>query len=109
MRLVLIFLWIVVGAIILWFFTLNLDQRVDIDLFNRVFEGVNLVTVIFITLFIGVVIGSLLFASQVFKAKSQVVLLKKENTELQKETDNLRNYSVQQDTNIEPDVPNNVE
>ncbi len=75
MRLVSIFIWIVFGAIILWFFTLNLNEHVTIFLFNKVYENVNLVTVIFITLFIGVVIGALLVSTQILKAKSVLASL----------------------------------
>ncbi len=110
MRLVSIFIWIVFGAIILWFFTLNLNEYVTIYLFNRVYENVNLVTVIFISLFIGVVIGALLLATQVLKARSEIASVKRQNKKLVKELEGLRNLSIDEipetDTKIdsEPEI-----
>lgn len=106
MRLIGIFVWIIIGAIVLWFFTLNLNQYVDIYLFNQVHNDVNLVTVIFISLFIGVVIGALILATQILKAKSDVAGIKRENRKLVKELEGLRNLSIDEipepDTKIEP-------
>ena len=106
MRLIGIFVWIIIGAIVLWFFTLNLNQYVDIYLFTQVFNDVNLVTVIFISLFIGVVIGALILATQILKAKSDVASIKRENRKLVKELEGLRNLSIDEipepDTKIEP-------
>jgi len=107
MRLVGIFLWIIIGAIILWFFSLNLNEYVDIHLFNKLYTDVNLVTVIFISVFIGVIFGALLLSSQVLKAKTEVASVKKENRKLLKELEGLRNLSIDEipeaDTKIEPD------
>ncbi len=94
MRLVGIFLWIIVGAIILWFFSLNLNEYVDIHLFNKLYTDVNLVTVIFISVFIGVIFGALLLSSQVLKAKTEVASIRKENRKLLKELEGLRNLSI---------------
>jgi len=87
MRIIGIFLWIIFGGIILWFFTLNLDQTVDIDLFNQTYADVNLVSVIFISIFLGVALGSLLLLSQIFKTKSQLAQLRKEYEQLRKESE----------------------
>ncbi len=87
MRILGIFLWVIFGGIVLWFFTINLDQTVDIDLFNKSFEDVNLVSVIFISIFFGVVLGSLLLLSQFFKTRSQLVQLRKEHEQLLKESE----------------------
>ncbi|HID38287.1 MAG TPA: LapA family protein [Calditrichaeota bacterium] len=94
MRLVGIFLWIIIGAIILWFFSLNLNEYVDIHLFNKLYTDVNLITVIFISVFIGVIFGALLLSSQVLKAKTEVASIKKENRKLLKELEGLRNLSI---------------
>lgn len=94
MRIIGIFLWIIIGAVILWFFTLNLNEYVTIYVFNKVYEDVNLVTVIFISLFIGVVIGALLLSSQILKSKSEVATIRKQNKKLLKELDGLRNLSI---------------
>lgn len=93
MRIVGIFLWIIFGGIVLWFFTLNLDQTVDIDLFNREFADVNLVSVIFISIFFGVALGALLLLSQFFKTRNQLIQLKKEHAQLIKETEIMQKVS----------------
>lgn len=107
MRLIGLFIWIVLGAIVLWFFTLNLNQYVTVHLFNLVYEDVNLVTVIFISLFIGVVIGALLVSSRIIKAKSEVAGIRRDNKKLIKELEGLRNLSIDEipeaDTKIEPE------
>lgn len=83
MRIVSIFFWIIIGAIILWFFKLNLDQSVDIHLIYTQFYGVNLATVIFLSVFVGVIIGSVFIVTQYFKAKTEVAGLRKEIKNLQ--------------------------
>lgn len=106
MRVIGIFLWIAIGAIILWFFALNLNQYVTIHLFNKVFDDVNLVTVIFVSIFIGVIIGAVILSTQIFKVKSEVGSLKKQNKKLTKELESLRNLSIDEipetDTQLKP-------
>ena len=103
MRLIGIFVWIVFGAIILWFFTLNLSQTVDLDFFNYIVQDVRLVTVIFVTLFIGIVLGSLLFVFQIIKAKTRYGKLKKEYNQLIKERDNILASGMNQNPVLPPD------
>ena len=79
MRIVGIFLWIIFGGIILWFFTLNLDQT--------------LVSVIFISIFFGVALGSLLILSQFLKTRGQLVQLHKEHEQLRKESEIMQKVS----------------
>ena len=102
MRIIGIFVWIIIGAIILWFFAMNLNQYVDIHLFQRSFEDVNLVVVIFISFFIGTVVGAILLSTYVLRSKSELRLLKKDRTKLLKELDGLRNMSI--DEIPEPDT-----
>jgi uncharacterized integral membrane protein len=90
MRLLGIFFWIAFGAIVLWFFTLNLGENVDLNLFGYEVSGVNLVMVFFLTLFVGVILGALILVAQVFKARSQLNEIRKENSELLKEIENLQ-------------------
>lgn len=105
MRIVSIFLWIIFGAVVLWFFTLNLDQTVDIDLFNREFSDVNLVSVIFISIFFGVALGALLLLSQFFKTRNQLIQLRKEHDQLLKETEIMQKVSTPTSIPVkEPDV-----
>jgi len=93
MRIVYIFLWIILGALVLWFFKDNLDQVVTIDVFTREFADVNLVTVIFISLFFGVALGSLLLLSQFFKTRGRLVQLRKEHSQLLQETEIMQKVS----------------
>jgi uncharacterized integral membrane protein len=102
MRIIGIFVWIIIGAIILWFFAMNLNQYVDIHLFQQTYEGVNLVVVIFISFFIGTVVGAILLSTYVLRSKSEVRLLKREKTKMLKELDGLRNMSI--DEIPEPDT-----
>lgn len=95
MRLIGLFIWIAVGAIILWFFALNLNQYVTINMFTRVFENVNLVTVIFISIFVGVILGALILSAQIVKAKAEVAGIKRQNKKLLKELDSLRTLSTE--------------
>ena len=109
MRLLGIFIWIALGAIILWFFTLNLNQYVSIYLFSKVYENVNLVTVIFISVFIGVIFGALLLSSQIVKSKTEAVAIKRQNKKLQKELEGLRNLSIDEIPETETDIqPNDL-
>jgi len=108
MRLLNIFFWIVIGAILLWFFTLNLDQYVTIHFFNNIaYDNVNLVAVIFISVFIGVIIGALLLSTHIIKAKRETASIRKQNKKLIKELEGLRNVSIDEipetDTRIRPD------
>ncbi len=48
MRILGIFFWIIIGAILLWFFAMNLDQYVTIQFFQATYQDVNLIVVIFI-------------------------------------------------------------
>lgn len=104
MRIIGIFIWIALGAIVLWFFTLNLNQYVTIYLFSQVFEEVNLVTVIFISLFLGVIIGAIILSSQIVKAKTETAAVKRQNKKLHKELEGLRNLSIDEipETEIRP-------
>ena len=110
MRIIGIFIWIALGAIVLWFFTLNLNQYVTIYLFNLVFENVNLVTVIFISLFMGVIIGAVILSSQIVKAKTETSSVKRQNKKLHKELEGLRNLSIDEipETEIRPKAVDNI-
>ena len=94
MRIVITFIWIALGAIMLWFFSLNLKYTTDVTIFTLTFHNVNLVTIIFITFFAGIIIGALILAAQVLKSKAQIASLKREHKKLQKEFDELKSISV---------------
>ena len=107
MRIFGIFMWIIIGAIILWFFVNNLDQYVTIELFRETYPDVNLVVVIFISFFIGAIVGAILLSAQILNAKAAVRALKRERVNLLQELDGLRNMSIDEipdaDTEIEPE------
>jgi len=107
MRLISIFFWIVIGAIILWFFTLNLEETVSIYFYNTEYQDIKLVAVIFISVFIGVVIGALLLSTQILKAKGETASIRKHNKKLLKELEGLRNISIDEipetETRISPE------
>ena len=94
MRLFGIFVWIIIGAILLWFFSMNLGQNVKIQLFTITYENVNLIVVIFITFFIGTIVGAILLSSYVLNARSELRNLKKDRAKLMNELDGLRNISI---------------
>jgi len=106
MRIISIFIWIIIGAIILWFFSLNLDQYVTIHFFQTTYESINLIVVIFITFFIGTIVGAIILSAHVLSSRAEIRALKKDKQKLIKELDGLRNLSIDEipvtDTKIEP-------
>ncbi len=106
MRLFGIFIWIIIGAILLWFFAMNLDQYVSIQLFQKTYHDVNLIVVIFITFFIGTIVGAVLLSSYVLNSRAEIRTLKRERSKLLTELDGLGNLSIDEipeaDTTITP-------
>ena len=94
MRIINIFIWIIISAIILWFFAMNLDQYVTINLFQNVYPNINLIVVIFISLFVGMIIGAIILSIQILNVRSELRAVKRENSKLLKELDGLRNLSI---------------
>lgn len=94
MRLITVFIWIIIGSIILWFFAINQGQTVSIDFVKVKYQNVDLIVVIFISFFIGLIVGAIIISSHVLKAKSEVRALKREQNKLIKELDGLRNLSI---------------
>ena len=94
MRIIGIFVWIIIGAILLWFFAMNLDQYVAIHLFQTEYQDVNLIVVIFITLFAGIIVGAILLSSLVLRSKAEIRALSRDRSKLLKELDGLRNLSI---------------
>ena len=90
MKIILTFFWIAIGAVLLWFFAENLDQHVNIYLFTRTYQNVNLVTVIFFSTLLGVLLGAFIMALRIIKEKARAGLVKKENKHLNKDIENLR-------------------
>ncbi len=106
MRILGIFVWIIIGAVLLWFFAMNLDQHVTINLFQQVYHDVNIIVIIFITFFIGTIVGAILLSAYVLNARADIRTLKKERSKLLSELDGLRNLSIDEipdaDTKINP-------
>jgi uncharacterized integral membrane protein len=106
MKILSIFLWIIVGAVILWFFTNNIEQKVDIHFFQITYTNIHLIIIIFISFFIGAIVGAILLSAQLLKSRSEIRSVKKENLLLLKELDGLRNLSIDElpeaDTQIGP-------
>jgi uncharacterized integral membrane protein len=98
--------WIVIGAILLWFFAMNLDQYVTIQVFQTSYHDVNLIVVIFVTFFVGTIVGAIILSYYVLSSRSEIRSLKRERTKLQNELDGLRNLSIDEipdaDTKIKP-------
>ena len=115
MKIVNVFLWIIIGALILWFFSMNIDKTVDISIFMTTYQQVKLDIIIFVTFIIGVVVGAVILSLQVLKAKSEVRILKKDKSKMVKELDGLRNLSIDeipdadtQITQVDPESPENI-
>ncbi len=89
MKIILTFFWIAIGAALLWFFAENLDQNVNIYLFTRTYENVNLVTVIFISTLLGLLLGALIMTLRIIKEKARSAGLKKEIKQLNKKIEKL--------------------
>ena len=106
MRIFGIFIWIIIGAILLWFFAMNLGQYVTIQLFQNTYHDVNLIVVIFITFFIGTIVGAILLSSYVLNSRAEIRTLKRDRNKLLSELDGLRNLSIDEipeaDTKITP-------
>jgi len=83
---------------------MNLNQHVTIYLYNHVYENVNLVIVIFISLFIGVIGGALVLSSQIVKSKSEAASIRKQNKKLHKELEGLRNLSIDEIPDTETQI-----
>ena len=94
MKILSIFLWLIVGAIILWFFAHNIEEKVNIHFFQITYQNIPLITVIFISFFIGAIVGAILLSAQLLKSRAEIRVVKKENIQLIKELDGLRNLSI---------------
>jgi uncharacterized integral membrane protein len=77
MKLMGILVWILIGVAFLGFFSLNLDQSVDINVFAKTYTAVNLVVVMFLSILAGLLVGVLALTAQIIKAKSQTLTVKK--------------------------------
>jgi uncharacterized membrane protein YciS (DUF1049 family) len=107
MRLILTIFWIILAFFILWIFSLNVGQTVNIDLFFTKFETVNLVTVTFIAIFIGFLFGLIFFLVQFAKSKKENFHLKKQIKALQVELSRSNNEPIALPKTTEPEKEEN--
>lgn len=90
--------WILLGFFVLYIFSLNVTQVVNVDLFFVSFEQTNLVFVMFVTLFIGFVLGALTI----------FVKFKKENLALKKHIKTLQSAGTGQEAESQDQKPENL-
>ncbi len=108
MRIIGIFIWIIIGAVILWFFSMNLDQYVTIHFFQKVYPNINLIVVIFITFFIGMIVGAIILSYQILGIRSEVRMLRREKGKMLKELDGLRNLSIDEIPETDTKITNSI-
>ncbi len=108
MRLVLTIFWIILAFFLLWIFSLNVAQTVDVDLFFTKFDQVNLITVTFSSVFMGFAFGIIFFLIQLAKSKKDSFQLKKQIKTLQNELSELQGRERAPDS-LNPDPINNGE
>ncbi|MCB0280987.1 MAG: LapA family protein [Calditrichae bacterium] len=71
MRIVLTFFWVLLGFLILYIFSQNVGQTVSVDLLFVQYEQVNLITVTFICLLLGFILGSVFFTIHIIRSKKE--------------------------------------
>ncbi len=90
MKIILTFFWIAIGAVLLWFFAKNLGQHVNIWFFTQTYENINLVTVIFLSTLLGVLLGAIIMTLRILKEKARAAGFKREAKRLNKEIEKLK-------------------
>ena len=93
MRIALTIFWIIVAFFILWIFTINVGQIVDVDLFFTKYEQVSLIIVTFSSLFIGFSFGLIFFLFQFAKSKKENFQMRKQIKLLETELSKLNSQS----------------
>ncbi len=78
-------LGILLSFLILWIFSLNVGQTVDIDLAFHSYKAVNLITITYLSFFSGFILGLLILAIKFIGFKKEKFQLKKEIKTLKKE------------------------
>jgi len=92
------FLAIIIMGVVLWFLALNLGQNVqELHLFAVTFYNVPVAFVLLFSFLIGIIIGFLIPVMQVISAKNEVRRYERKNQALQKELNELRNVSIEED------------
>ena len=95
MRIAIIIFWILIGFIVLGIFSLNAAQSVNVDLFFYSFQNVDVITVMFSSMFFGFLLGLLVLTFQLLKFKKEQLQLRKIVKTLQGEIKN-HNSSVEE-------------
>lgn len=83
MRIVLTLFWVLLGFLILYIFSQNVGQMVSVDLLFIKYEQVNLITITFICLLLGFILGSVFFITHIIRSKKEKNLLSRQVKSLQ--------------------------
>jgi len=98
------FFAIIIMGVVLWFLALNLGQNVqELHLFALTLYDVPVAFVLLFSFLVGVLIGFLIPVMQVFSAKNEMRKYQRKVQSLQKELDELRNVSIEEDLMQLPD------
>ena len=99
------FLAILVMGVVLWFLALNLGQNVqELHLFAVTLYDVPVAFVLLFSFLAGVIVGFLIPVMQVIAAKNEARKHERKNQSLQKELNELRNVSIEEDLVELPDA-----
>ncbi len=103
MRIFITVFWVIIIAVLLGLFSLNVGQTVTIDLIFTEFEAVNLVTVVYLSVLAGFLLGMTLWLVRYIRDKKEIMALKKQ----------LRQYASQkkekEDVNTLPEAAKDTE
>lgn len=78
MKIVVTIFWVIVVAVLLGLFSLNVGQSVTIDLIFAEFPNVNLVTVVYLSVMTGFLLGMTLWLVRLIRDKREILKLKKQ-------------------------------
>ena len=102
MRIFLTFFWVILGFLILYIFSQNVGQTVAVDLLFVSYDQVNLITVTFVCLFLGFILGAVFLLLQIFKSRKEKNVLKRQIRLLQEEVDRLKEKTPESDSEEAP-------
>ncbi len=92
------FFAIIIMGIVLWFLALNLGQSVqELHLFALTVYNVPVAFVLLFSFLVGVLVGFIIPVMQVFAARNEMRKYQRKTQSLQKELDELRNVSIEED------------
>ncbi len=98
MKIAVTLFWIIIVALLLGLFSLNVGQTVSIDLIFTNLEQVNLVTVIYVSVLAGFLLGLTFWLVRLIKGKKEEARLRKTIKRLKEEMASLNNTDVAEET-----------